>query len=221
MAVLSSTAMSGLRERQKSRRANAILDAAQDLFRGQSLDAVSVEAIAGQAEVSPVTVYNYFGSRDGLIHALGVRHHKLVEKARRPLLEDPPADPFAAMDGYIDMTFDQALDVMDRPAWRQITAVNMAPGIADAMRVDIDGMVRRQIEKLIGRLIERGALRDGAQKGDLAEMVWAVIDFHFYRMIKDARLTPAKAKAKAKRQLAVLIRSHLAGELTAGDSRPA
>jgi AcrR family transcriptional regulator len=217
--------MSGLRERQKSRRANAILDAAQDLFRGQSLDAVSVEAIASQVEVSAVTLCNYFGSRDGLIHALGVRHHKLVEKARRPLLEDPPADSFAAMDGYIDMTFDQALGVMGRPAWRQITAVNMAPGIADDMRADLDGMVRRQIEKLIGQLIgrpiERGALRDGAQKGDLAVMVWAVIDFHFYRVIRDARLTPAKAKAKAKRQLAVLIRSHLAGELAAGDSRPA
>ena len=35
--------------------------------------------------------------------------------------------------------------------------------------------------------------------GDLAEMVWAVIDFHFYRMIRDARLTPGRAKAKAKR----------------------
>lgn len=211
--------MSGLRERQKSRRANAILDAAQALFRGQSLDAVSVEEIAGRAEVSPVTVYNYFGSRDGLIHALGVRHHQRVEKTRRSLLEDPPADPFVAMDRYVDMTFDQALDVMDRPAWRQITAVNMAPGIADVMRVDIDGMVRRQVEKLVGGLIARGALRDGGRKGDLAEMVWAVIDFHFYRMIRDARLTPGRAKVKAKRQLAVLIRSHLAGAFSAGEGK--
>ena len=78
---------------------------------------------------------------------------------------------------------------------------------------------RLQVEKLVGGLIARGALRDGGRKGDLAEMVWAVIDFHFYRMIRDARLTPGQAKAKAKRQLAVLIRSHLAGAFSAGEGK--
>ncbi|WP_159792441.1 TetR/AcrR family transcriptional regulator [Puerhibacterium puerhi] len=61
------TATPGLRERQKQARADAIVDAAQRLVLAHGLDAVTVEAIAEEAGVSPRTFFNYFDTKDAAV----------------------------------------------------------------------------------------------------------------------------------------------------------
>ena len=54
----------GLRERQKSARRKALVQAAQELVLAHGLDAVTVEAISARAGVSARTFFNYFESKD-------------------------------------------------------------------------------------------------------------------------------------------------------------
>lgn len=57
----------GLRERKRLAALHKIQEKALDLFDEQGFDAVTIEEIASAAEVSPSTVYRYFGTKEGLI----------------------------------------------------------------------------------------------------------------------------------------------------------
>ena len=74
MTVLSAIAPSpskpGLRDRQKARRRDEIIAVAKDLFTRAGIDATTMADIAAAAEVSAPTVFNYFGSKDGILIAM-------------------------------------------------------------------------------------------------------------------------------------------------------
>ena len=57
----------GLRECKKATTMHRIQAVALDLFERHGFDAVSIEQVADAAEVSPSTVYRYFGTKEGLV----------------------------------------------------------------------------------------------------------------------------------------------------------
>ncbi|MFB4168075.1 TetR/AcrR family transcriptional regulator [Virgibacillus sp. JSM 102003] len=57
-------------QKRKERKKDTILDAALSLFKDFGIKKVSVTEIADHANVSQVTIYNYFGSKDDLTHAV-------------------------------------------------------------------------------------------------------------------------------------------------------
>ena len=64
------TGQPGLRDRQKARRRDEIIAVAKELFTRAGIDATTMADIAAAAEVSAPTVFNYFGSKDGLLIAM-------------------------------------------------------------------------------------------------------------------------------------------------------
>ena len=60
----------GLRDEKKRRQRQAILDAAADLFRDRGYDSTRVQDIIQRAEISEATFFNYFPSKDSLLHEL-------------------------------------------------------------------------------------------------------------------------------------------------------
>jgi AcrR family transcriptional regulator len=54
-------------ERRKERKKTNILNAAYDLFSTYGVQKVSIQEIAQKAQVSQVTIYNYFGGKDQLL----------------------------------------------------------------------------------------------------------------------------------------------------------
>lgn len=104
----------GLRERKKQQTARRILHAAIALFAERGFDAVSVQEIADAAEVSKMTVFNYFGTKEDLVFmpveehfgdaARAVRERRAGESAvdavRRQFLEMVEArDPAIGLRG--------------------------------------------------------------------------------------------------------------------------
>ncbi|MDF2615104.1 MAG: hypothetical protein K0S71_2890 [Clostridia bacterium] len=57
-------------ERRTERKKENIMQAAFDLFSIYGVQKVSMAEIAKKAKVSPVTIYNYFGSKDDLLHSV-------------------------------------------------------------------------------------------------------------------------------------------------------
>jgi AcrR family transcriptional regulator len=57
----------GLRERKKLSAMRRIQTVALDLFEERGFDAVTIEQIAEASEVSPSSVYRYFGSKEALV----------------------------------------------------------------------------------------------------------------------------------------------------------
>ena len=81
----------GLRERKKRESRDAMHRAALELVAEHGLAAVTVDHIAERAGVSPRTLFNYWGSKEGVV--LGIEpgdHSELLEFVRmRPEGEDP------------------------------------------------------------------------------------------------------------------------------------
>ncbi|WP_166846651.1 TetR/AcrR family transcriptional regulator [Isoptericola sp. BMS4] len=83
------TADGGLRERKKRARADAIVEAAQRLVLDRGLDAVTVEAIAEAAQISPRTFFNYFETKDDAV--LGQGSFELSAEVREAFAAGGPA----------------------------------------------------------------------------------------------------------------------------------
>lgn len=109
------TADLGLRERKKRRTRQLILEAAARLFAERGFDAVTVADIARAAEVSDVTVFNYFGSKEGLFFG-GMDFFE--ERLLAAVLERKPGESaFAAfrrpvLDGFDGLAADDRAEVI-------------------------------------------------------------------------------------------------------------
>ena len=79
----------GLRERKKIQTAQRIYRTAVELFVERGFDDVSVQEIADAAEVSKMTVFNYFGSKEDLVF-LPVEEH--FSDAARAVREREPGE---------------------------------------------------------------------------------------------------------------------------------
>lgn len=109
-------APSGLRERNKAKRREAIIDSALGLLRRHQLHEVSIERIAAGAEVSPATVYNLIGSREQLLISCVDRVlDRLVDEL---VAVGPDTDPIERARLIVDRT--AAAFIADREAYRQI-----------------------------------------------------------------------------------------------------
>jgi AcrR family transcriptional regulator len=78
--------------------AAALLAAGERAVHEGGLDALSVRGVAAEAATTTRAVYSLFGSRDGLIAALGAHTYELLQTAleRLPQTADPQADMVAA-----------------------------------------------------------------------------------------------------------------------------
>lgn len=83
----------GLRERKKRETRRRLLETATKLFSERGFDQVSVAEIADAADVSKMTVFNYFDSKEDLVFAPLEEH---VDDAARIVRERAPGESVVA-----------------------------------------------------------------------------------------------------------------------------
>ena len=73
----------GLRERKKRQTREAVAAASRRLFLQRGFEAVTVAAVAAEADVSPATVFNHFRTKEDLFFSgMQVFEEKLIEAVR-------------------------------------------------------------------------------------------------------------------------------------------
>jgi AcrR family transcriptional regulator len=83
----------GRRREHDERTAAALLDAAERIVAEQGVDALSLREVARGAGTTTRAIYSLFGSKDGLIGALGVRAFNLLQREIEALpASDRPSD---------------------------------------------------------------------------------------------------------------------------------
>ena len=118
--------MTSLRERQKERRSREILAAATSLIGEKGYDETSVEEIAARAEVGVATVYNYFGSKSELLHALLAAYIEGQLDRGATVVANPPRD---MVDGMAAL-FGAYLDGMARTASKKLMQEFLAMAVS-------------------------------------------------------------------------------------------
>ena len=172
--------MSGLREKQKGARRQAMLTAAAKLFKEQGFAKTSMEDIAAAAELSVATAYNYFKTKGEICVAIYKADRDLVQQATDRIIAAPPKDPVAAICKLIETDFETEVPFIDRGAWEALflAAFQSPPGVTEAwsgaalFRVD-------QYRRLLKTLQERGSVASDADIESAAELRGA-LDFSFF-----------------------------------------
>lgn len=148
--------MSGLRQRQKEARREAIVTAALGLFEAQGFAATTVEQIAAQARVSTPTVFNYFGNKQEILLAL-VEHadKQAIIDARSQIPEfDNAVDAMCHLESLIVR---HELSVLPPIIWRELLPLSMLTAPPEQVSNLNAGLVG-EIANLLRELQERGML---------------------------------------------------------------
>jgi AcrR family transcriptional regulator len=154
----------GLRERKKQQTRKLIYETAARLFTKRGFDSVTVAEIAREAEVSEVTVFNYFPTKDDLFFGgMEFFEDRLIEAVRsRP----PGASVLAAfrepvLDGLTRLETDETARVIAKSA----ALINASP----SLQVRERELVARYTEVLARLLADEGDLEaDDAEAAAVA-----------------------------------------------------
>lgn len=121
----SSPAEPGLRSRQKAKRRDEIIAAAQTLFETQGIDATTMADIAAAAGISTPTVFNYFGSKDGVLIALISEGTMAVREEDRHLHWASNTDLGTLILNLFVRVSRRTLEIADKSVWRYAESAPM------------------------------------------------------------------------------------------------
>ncbi len=122
MEHVADSAKPGLRDRKKARRRDEIIAAARELFTVQGIDATTMAEIAAAAEVSAPTVFNYFGSKDGILIAMISEGTRTAREQDKGLHWREGADLVALIVDLFLRVSSRTLDVAGKRVWRYAEA---------------------------------------------------------------------------------------------------
>lgn len=122
MENLAVNATPGLRDRKKARRRDEIIAAARELFTVQGIDATTMAEIAAAAEVSAPTVFNYFGSKDGILIAMISEGTREAREQDKGLHWRDGADLISLIVELFLRVSSRTLDVAGKRVWRYAEA---------------------------------------------------------------------------------------------------
>ncbi len=153
--------MSGLRERQKQARREAIYRAAARLFAENGYGATTVEEIAEEAGVSVPTLYSYVSSKADLVVAIYALDHELINAQKQAIINDPDDDPAAAIAAILLTELKSGEEALGHKVWREVV-VTAIRGRGD-FNEGLDSLNRRAFDEPVARL-----LRVLARRGQIA-----------------------------------------------------
>lgn len=196
----------GLRERQKARRRNAILEAAAELFHELGYQGTSMEAIAGRAEVGVATVYNYFGSKGALLAALQEPEFTALEQQGLALVGSPPEDPVAGVRGLIAIYRHFQNDWSNR----QLLSAMIGPGLSaepilDELAERAEARLKQQLRELLSRYRATGALRHDLACADAAMVIFCVFNQHFIEYVTHEEMQFEAMSTAMQRQIDLVV----------------
>ncbi|WP_113911760.1 TetR/AcrR family transcriptional regulator [Roseovarius dicentrarchi] len=200
--------MTGLRARHKADRQARILKAAVTLFRRDGYRAARIEDLAGMADVSPGTVYNYYGSKGDILIATVAMEVEEVLSAGAAIVADPPKGAQQAITALIAVYYDHSLEYLSKEMWRTAMALSVeAPHTPNGARYSqLDGALSAQVVALIAGLQQRGEVMAGLDVQSLGEIVFNNLNAMFMDFVKDDAMTRQTLKLRVARQTETLAR---------------
>ena len=194
--------MTGLRARQKADRNKRILEVATSLFRDSGFDSARMEDIAGLAEVSVGTLYNYYENKGDVLLAAVTMEVEEVLEAGRILVEAELVCVEVSLNALIGQYFDHSLVYLSKEMWRiaMATAIQKPDSPFSKHYTDLDQRLCGQVSALIHRLQLHNLVSAGIDAKAIGELFFNNLNMMFIEFAKDETMTIAELKAHVARQ---------------------
>src|SRR5918997_316579 len=185
MRSSAATPRTTLRERQTALTRSVILDVARRQFAERGFAAAAVRPIAQEAGISLQTLYSTFGSKQGLLLALGdpVREQTGRAEAREHVVQSDDADELIERAANLRRRiFEVCGDII-------VTFREGAAGDSEVAAAYDAGQrrMREGLDRLCGRLQELGALRPGLPRRKAADQMAALFVAEIYEELTGPR----------------------------------
>jgi len=182
---------SGLRERQKNNRKQRILEAAKIRFQADGYAAVTVEAIANDAEVSSVTVYKYYGSKAGLLLALVSESDELLIEQLQAMIDSRPEVLTDAVASFGQILRQHAMSYLSKQTWREVISASIQEGSREFGRtyVALDRVLIELMQALIRTFQTRGLISTAVDCAELGNTMFSLQNIRFFQFIADDEIT--------------------------------
>ncbi|MBD9596898.1 TetR/AcrR family transcriptional regulator [Ensifer sp. ENS05] len=177
----------GLRERQKAGRRQRILEMAQARFQSDGYAAVTMEAIAGDAEVSVVTIYNHFNTKAGLLLALVAESDEILIRQLKALIAAKSAGFIDTVARFGQILRQHAMSYLTKATWREVVAASIQEGSGEFGRtyLSLDRELVNLMRLLIVDFRERGEVPGAIDEDDLADCLFSLQNIRFFQFIAD------------------------------------
>jgi len=204
-----SAQMAGLRAKQKADRHTRILEAATELFREHGYDAVKMETIAANAEVSIGTIYNYYQNKGDLLVAIVAMEVNEVLASGEKVIARRPKDAGEAIVKLMANYVEHSLVYLNKEMWRHAMAISTQQPESPFGQTfsTLDIALARQTCKLVEALQADGAIRKGADARALAELVFNNTNMMFIIFIKSEEMTVKDLMERIRKQTLPVLRA--------------
>ncbi|WP_306258506.1 TetR/AcrR family transcriptional regulator [Pararhizobium sp. IMCC21322] len=205
MAVLS------LRKRQKLDRSKRILEVARTRFQNEGYGKVTIESIAAEADVSAVTVYNYYETKANLLLALVKESDVRLISQLNCLIDELPIDIQDAVANFGQIMRRHAITYLTKSTWREVLAASILEGgkqFGHTYR-DLDRTLIELMSVLVKAYQRRGTLSGHIDTHTLADTLFAVQNIRFFLFISDENQTEEDANTLFQRDIFVIFADKL------------
>lgn len=198
--------MTGRREEKEQRTFTAIVAAADGFFSETGYTSTTVEMIAAEAEISPGTVYNYFGTKAAILTAVVARRSEDAVSIASEALDLSAMDPVDSLmpviEVYVDVTVGLGVEIL-----RELFSAALdrsQPRLVEEVW-SIDERAIGEIARALSEMQAAGALEENLNPGDAALVVYSLIATAIIVFMSMPGTTPAEVKATIRKQLTLVF----------------
>lgn len=197
----------GLRERQKIDRSNRILSVARARFQSEGYESVTIESIADEADLSAVTVYNYYGTKANLLLALVKESDDRLIEQLRDLVGRLPENIREAVAEFGRIMRCHALTYLTKRTWREVVAASILQGGRQFGQTyqELDRVLIGIMAELIETYQQRGVLSQEIEALGFADTLYEMQNIRFFQFIANDARTEEEVDRVFRRDLAAIF----------------
>ena len=199
--------MAGLRKKQKAERQRRILEAARQRFKVDDYRDVKIEAIAEDADLSAMTIFNYYGSKGGLLLALVAESDRHLIKKINAILEADSRDAISVVTDFSLTIFDHAFSYLDRHIWGHVLATSIKEGSSAFGRglAELEHELIDLLAKIIDQLKKRKLIDARCDSQTAAAVIYSVHNARFIEYASNLSIPREEIDAIVKNDLEFLL----------------
>jgi len=196
----------GLRERQKASRRARILESARKKFQDAGYVNVKIEDIANDSDVSAVTVYNYFGSKAGLLLALVGESDLILIRKLDELVTKSHENLISAVQEFGRILRQHAMTFLQKPTWREVISASIHEGSREFGKTysELDDVLIGKMRDLLAALQVNKLVSPDVDICVLADCLFSLQNIRFFQFIADDTLGIEKSDIKLQQDLMAL-----------------
>ena len=203
--------MTGMRERKRQERRDAIIDAAMELFQSHGYEQTTMEDIAACADISAPTLYRYFPRKTELLIALFWKERERLAGALEAFHQRSSSwDAVSAVTGLLYLNNSGIRSRSERKLWREAVAalMRMHDEANDEFRA-IKRYFEGHIERMLQRLHRDGLIAKQTPLPAMVDVLYAIAAENYYRMIANEFGSAEDEKSAMGDQVGLVLKGWL------------